>query len=283
MLRSILIGIDNTRSGVAAQRLGVRWARRCGATLVGLGVVDEPGIRAIEPARSVGGKPGVDSVYYMGYGSRLADVHKQLGQALAQFAARCDEAGVAHAEMKVVGSPHGQIEQEAQSHDLIVLARGSRFRFMAGDDEADETLKKVLKDAPRPIAVAPATTCEEGAVVIAYDGSLQAARALAAFQATGLGESGNVHVISVGGNVREAAQHAERACNFLSHHKIESVPHTISSTSQPADMILEQAGRLNAGLLVMGAYGQPVLREFFVGSATRKLFEESQVPLFLYH
>ena len=62
-----MIGIDNTRSSVAALRLGVRWARRSGATLVGLGIVDEPGIRAIEPAWPVGGKPGVDPVYYMGY------------------------------------------------------------------------------------------------------------------------------------------------------------------------------------------------------------------------
>jgi nucleotide-binding universal stress UspA family protein len=33
----------------------------------------------------------------------------------------------------------------------------------------------------------------------------------------------------------------------------------------------------------MGAYGQPVLREFIVGSATRKALEECPVPLFLYH
>ena len=50
MLRRILIGIDSTGSNIAAQRLGVRWAKRSGATLAGLGIVDEPGIRAIEPA-----------------------------------------------------------------------------------------------------------------------------------------------------------------------------------------------------------------------------------------
>ena len=43
------------------------------------------------------------------------------------------------------------------------------------------------------------------------------------------------------------------------------------------------ARRLKAGLLVMGAYGQPVLREFFLGSVTRTILEESPVPLFLYH
>jgi nucleotide-binding universal stress UspA family protein len=45
--------------------------------------------------------------------------------------------------------------------------------------------------------------------------------------------------------------------------------------------ILEHTSRLNASLFVMGAYGQPALREFFLGSVTRTLLEEASVPLFL--
>jgi nucleotide-binding universal stress UspA family protein len=33
----------------------------------------------------------------------------------------------------------------------------------------------------------------------------------------------------------------------------------------------------------MGAYGQPRIREFFLGSVTQTLLKESPVPLFLYH
>ena len=55
------------------------------------------------------------------------------------------------------------------------------------------------------------------------------------------------------------------------------------SSARAADVILDQVQQLDAGLLVMGAYGQPVLREFFLGSVTRKVLEECPVPLFLYH
>ena len=55
------------------------------------------------------------------------------------------------------------------------------------------------------------------------------------------------------------------------------------TSAPPAEVILEQIGRLNAGLLVMGAYGQPVLREFFLGSVTRTVLQECRVPLFLFH
>ena len=155
----ILIGLDAPEHGAVVAELGIRWAQRSGATLVGLGIVDEPGIRAIEPAWPVGGTPGVDPVYYMGYEARLAVVHRQVEQLLEQFAARCAEAGVAHAEVKAVGSPHELIAAEAQSCDLVLLARGSHFHFTARDDDTDEILKKVLKDMPRPIVVVPATPC----------------------------------------------------------------------------------------------------------------------------
>ena len=279
----ILIGLDAPKHGAVVAELGIRWAQRSGATLVGLGIVDEPGIRAIEPAWPVGGTPGVDPVYYMGYEARLAVVHRQVEQLLEQFAARCAQAGVAHVEVKAVGSPHELIAAEAQSCDLVLLARGSHFHFTSRDDDADEILKKVLKDVPRPIVVVPATPFPDGPIVIAYDGSLQAARALAAFQTTGLGESREVHIVSVDPSAAVAAEHAERAREFLSHHQIEAVPVVLESSAPPAKVILEQIGRLNAGLLVMGAYGQPGLREFFLGSVTRTLLQETPVPLLLFH
>jgi nucleotide-binding universal stress UspA family protein len=140
-----------------------------------------------------------------------------------------------------------------------------------------------LKNAPRPIVLVPGITSPEGPAVIAYDGSLQAARALAAFQATGLGASGQVHIVSVDTSATEAAQHAERARQFLAYHQIEAVPVALGSSVGPARVILEQVRRLGAGLLVMGAYGQPTLREFFIGSVTRTMLENSPVPVFLFH
>jgi hypothetical protein len=46
MLRTILIGIDFAGSDVTTQRLGIQWATRTGATLVGLTIVDDWNPRA---------------------------------------------------------------------------------------------------------------------------------------------------------------------------------------------------------------------------------------------
>lgn len=57
----------------------------------------------------------------------------------------------------------------------------------------------------------------------------------------------------------------------------------LQSSAEAGKLIQEQVRRLKAGLLVMGAYGQPTLLEFFLGSVTRTILEESPVPVFLFH
>src|SRR5579875_3085553 len=76
VLRSILIGLDTPEHVEVLTELGIRWARRFGASLAGLAIIDESGIRAIEPHVPVGGKPGVNPVYYMGYENRMAECQR---------------------------------------------------------------------------------------------------------------------------------------------------------------------------------------------------------------
>ena len=49
MLRSVLVGVDGSEYSTAAVELGIRWAQRSGAVLVGLGIIDAPTISRPEP------------------------------------------------------------------------------------------------------------------------------------------------------------------------------------------------------------------------------------------
>ena len=178
-----------------------------------------------------------------------------------------------------VGTPFVQILMEAQRYDLILLGQQTHFDY-GREGEPDETLGKVLQDSPRPVVAVPKTLGGGESVVVAYDGSLQAARALYAFEASGLGDSRAVHVVSVASDYEDAARHADRAVGFLRLHGIEADPHPVDTSVPTAEVILQQGPLLEAGLLVMGAYGQPVLREFFLGSVTRTVLKESPVPVF---
>jgi nucleotide-binding universal stress UspA family protein len=277
MLKNILIGLDGSPYSTSATELGIQWAHRFGALLVGLGVIDEPSIRGPEPV-PLGG------AYYKRHRDdiRMHEARVQVEQFLERFALRCSEAGVPFKLLEDVGLPWEQILVEAQRYDLILLGQQTYFHFETQQSPC-ETLHKVLKNSPRPVVTAPERPSSGSAVLVAYDSSLQAARALQAFQASGLHEGQKLHIVSVAENHVEAARHAGRAAEFLRFHEIHAHVHPLCSSAPPAEAILDQVRRLNASLLVMGAYGQPTLREFFLGSATRTVLKESQVPLFLYH
>jgi nucleotide-binding universal stress UspA family protein len=276
MLRSILVGLDGSPYSTSAMDLGLRWARQFDALLVGLGVIDEPSICRAEMVP-------IGASYYKQQGDEavLARARRQVEQFLEQFTLRCIEVGVASKLLEDVGMPYEQILMEAQRYDLILLGLRTYFHFATQEDPC-ETLKKILQRTPRPVVAVPEKLDGGTSVVIAYDGSLQAARALQAFQLSGLAGSQEIHVVSIGDSHVEAARHADRAVEFLGFHGINTHKHVL--VSAPADeIILNQARQLDAQLMVMGAYGQPTLREFFLGSVTRSVLKKSTVPIFLYH
>lgn len=277
MIRSILVGLDGSTFSGSAIALAIQFARQFDAMVVGLGVVDEPRIRQGDfvPLGASAYKERADNI-------RLAQATRKVDQILEQFSLRCSEAGVASKVLEDVGAPHEQIVREAQRYDIIVLGQQTYFHF-ATQETPCETLKTLVKNSPRPVVTVPEKLSEGKAILIAYDGSIQAARALQTFQAIAYNGVAPIHVISVAAEHVEACRHLDHAREFLAFHDIQSTPHPIVSSAAVAQALLQHIGPLDIGLVVMGAYGQPTLREFFFGSVTQTFLKECPVPLFLYH
>lgn len=277
MLRTILIGLDGSPYSASAAELGAAWGKQLGAAATGLGVVDEPSIAGPEPVPI-----GVGALKEQGDLARMRQARQHVEGFLEQFAQRCDTAGVVCQRLIRLGTPCEQLLDEARRHDLVLLGQRTYFHF-ATQDEPDDTLTDVLHVAPRPVVVVPERLTAGTSVVVAYDGSLQSARALQLFQTLGLGGGRDVHVVSIGGGDDSAERLAEQAATFLRPHGLQVTPHAVETTAAPADVILNQARNLDAGLIVMGAYGKSALRSFFLGSVTRTILDKSTLPLFVYH
>ncbi len=278
MLKSILVGLDGSAYSQTAVELGLHWAKRHDALLVGLGIIDEITISGYEFLRL--GPPRSTPRY--GDTNLLADARRKVEQFLERFALRCAQEQVACKVLEDVGDPPAQIALEAQRYDLILLGRKTYFRFET-EEGFDDILKKVLQRSPRPVVTTPESFRNRGPILIAYDGSLQAARAVQAFQATGLGEGCDVHVLCVDPTFTAAARDADRAAEFLRFHDCKVVAHPLASQDPPDQVILEQVRKLEPCLLVLGAFGTRGWREFLFGSVTASLLKKSPVPLFLYH
>jgi nucleotide-binding universal stress UspA family protein len=261
----------------SALEFGIRWAQRWDAVLVGLGIVDAPTIRKAQPVPlgATAYKAERDKM-------RLVEAYHRVAQLLRYFRQRCTQAGVTCQPRQEVGSPAECLLLEAPQYDLIVLGQQTFFHF-ATQDKPDDTLHMVVKQSPCPVVAVPATLPGGRAVIVAYDGSPHATRALHMFQALGIDRAYDVHVVCVDAQQQRAACWAEHAMAFLRGHNIVAQAHVLSTSVAPAQVLPEQVHKLDAGLIVMGAYGRSTLREFFAGSVTRTMLRTSPVPLFLYH
>ena len=71
---------------------------------------------------------------------------------------------------------------------------------------------------------------------------------------------------------------------YLLRHGISPRPSFVRASSVMAgEILLKEVGRIDADLLVMGAYGRSRLRERVFGGATRRVLEEATIPVLMQH
>ncbi len=270
MLRSILVPLDGLAHSEPAMELGIRWATQRDAKLAGLGIIDQPMHSATVPEPHEAEVPEMQGHW--------KDAAEQVENYVKRFSELCRQSQVTATALKEIGVPYERILLESQRHDLIVMSHHFETPESSGD-----TFAQVLQRSPRPVVAAPATLTTADCIVIAYDGSPSSSRALQMLVATGLHNSKSVHVVTIATDRAAAECLSAAAVEFLALHHVEAEAWPIGGTDPPAEVLLAQIAKLDAGLLVMGAHQKTALKEFFVGSVTKTLLKESTIPLFLYH
>jgi nucleotide-binding universal stress UspA family protein len=209
---------------------------------------------------------------------RVQQARELTSAALEKLAARAQAAHVAYHLVGTEEHPEQELLVAAQRYDVILI---SQWPQLEKNNEPDPLLTQLLQHSPRPVIAVPKQLPSGDAVVIAYDGSLQATRTLQMFALLWKPAS-RVHIVCVQAKVEDAQRHAETAREFLKWHSIEATVHAVAGPS-PHKVLQDAVKQHQAGLMVMGAYGKPSWREFFFGTVTKHLLTESEVPLFLYH
>ncbi len=122
-------------------------------------------------------------------------------------------------------------------------------------------------------------------IVCGYDGSKEAGRAIREAVPL-LGKAQDVRLVWVDPPKQQDAVDAPGAdmAQMLRRHGVKVTAESIPGGGAGAGQALAaRAHDLNAGLIVMGAYGHTRLREFVLGGATRYALHHMSIPLFLSH
>ena len=277
MLRRILLLLGETPSSISARQYALRLAQGTKAEVAGLTGIDLPYLETPMPGR----------VGASAYATRLHKTLKEQADALAQrlrerFQAECQAGGIASESLTFEGDPIAELCSSAETHDLIVTGHDTAFRGNI-HESLSEILSKLLLITPRPMIVCPDGLSNATSILIAYDGSLPAMRALQMFALFGIGLDRVVQVMSIDASRELVSQRIGRAAKYLRFHGYQVDEAPVASRLRPAEVLKSEIANRKIRTAVMGAYGHRGLRERLFGSTTGNLAENPPCALFLYH
>jgi nucleotide-binding universal stress UspA family protein len=179
-------------------------------------------------------------------------------------------------------APAEALIRASARHDVVVVGRDSSLGMERAQRGVAPSIEALLLRGAKPvIIVPPEAERSEGPVLVGYDGSVPAMRALHAYALLRPVEA-EVIVVSVGEDRTSGEHVAADGVALVQQHGFNARALGLSG-SRPIDLILAEAETLAPRLLVMGAFEETGLRTWLFGSGTRKLLREASCPLFAFH
>lgn len=180
----------------------------------------------------------------------------------------------------IVGDGPEAIAEQARVFDLVVASQpkndpGHSLR---------ETLRAVLFNSGRPVLSVPEQTPASvgESILIAWNRSALSARA-AAIARRFFEHAKKVGVLSVRAEQGRGPP-AEELVEYLGWHGVEAeLVEAKTGQRRLGDVILDEAARFGADLLVMGAYAQSPFRESLTRGVTNHVLSHAELPVLMTH
>lgn len=194
-----------------------------------------------------------------------------------------DHGRVTMSWQEVDGNAREQTTMRAFYNDLVVFGRPA-----LPEDPTTTGTSDILVDSGRPVLLAPSQPCANplSNVVIAWKDTAASARAVAAAMPL-LAKAQKIDIIGIvegDDDGQPVLDSAERLAEHLRWHGLKpQAGHVLAGDRNACDVLLDAAGKVHAGLLVMGGYGHSRAREFIFGGFTRRIMHSAPLPIFLSH
>src|SRR5712672_562315 len=115
------------------------------------------------------------------------------------------------------GEPSEALHSAAEIHDVVISGHDTAFSSNVRQ-QVSEILSKLLLTAPRLMIICPDRVSDADRILVAYDGSLPAMRAVQLFALFGAVRDRVIQIISVDANHELAARRTAAAASYLRIH-----------------------------------------------------------------
>ncbi len=277
MIKNILFGVDGSPCGEIARDYAIDLARRLGARLEAVHIVDS---RMLDFSL-VAPQPGAIT-WNAAAVNGLQEALRARGEALLRdTAARGEAAGVPVVTALEFGHP-SQVLKEIQARtELVVLGRQGEHS-QAAPDLTGSTMERFIRHASRPCLVTPGVFRPVSKILVGVDGSASAARALR--EAIDLANALHAPLVILAvaereGDLSQAQKNASEAHSLARAHECAAAP--LTAVGQPGTVILDKAGEVTGDLIVLGSHGHGWIYDRLIGSAAAHVVSRGKLPVML--
>ena len=285
MINSILVAMDDSITSKSALEVGAELAKHTRARIKGLYVEDLLRLLEWQPTELIGAAIGASSAIPSSRPTKeQLDIENEFieeGDRLKKyFEHTCNKYSI-HGSFSI---RRGKVDETvinfAKTVDLVVIGRRGKT-YPLDSIEPGPTTENLLRATTRPVLVVPAGGKLTNRILIAYDGSETSQRALYAGAQFAKLQNSEIKVISVADDIDTAEKPLEEAKEFLSAYELSATYVIGFGANKPAKRIMEHARNFEAGLIVLGAFGNNRFMELIFGSTTREVLMQSTCPVLL--
>lgn len=285
MIKSILVALDGLKASDSALNVAAEIARISKAKLKGLYVEDIIRLLEWQPVELLGATVGTATgIPKSRPTEEQVEIEKEFveetNKIKSRFKSVCDGAELEGYFFTLRGKVDEMVIEAAKSADLIVIGKRGRT-YPEGAPEPGPTTENLLRATVRPVIVVPPEGKRTTRILIAYDGSQSAQRALSFGALFATLQSSEIEVLSVTEKMHKAEKLLNEATDFLSPYQVKASYIKADGKEKPWKLIIENAKNFNAGLIVLGAYGKIKFKELIFGSTTKNVLARTECPVLL--
>ena len=272
-MKRILVGLSGTPYTTIAIRHMHEFAERHKAEVTGVTIVDLPRLANVGPVPAGAGSAAHDLVEY-----RMQVTEQRVKQAVEQFDRAFEDASTPHRVVHETGDPFEELINLWRYHDLTVLGLRGIFEYGLVHHPKDYLTTLVHKGI-RPILAVSREYREINRVVIAYNGSIESAKAMKYFVNADLWDNLKVRIVCWRDDKNEAEQLLNDAAGYCRAYGLD-----VETDHRPGDAresLVEYAEQWGADLIVMGATNRARIFKYVLGDTVLHTIKNADMPLFL--
>lgn len=282
MIKSILVTLDGSESSKTALRVAVGLADITQSDLKGLFVVNQERFMSV-PVSSVlvATVTGQAPIPMLRSAQEVIQVEEKVSlegdEIETDFKEACKTARVDCKFISELGDPDEIIAHYARTVDLVVMGNSGKHEGLSFPYKG-QTISGLLHLVTRPILIVPEVDQGGASIVIAYDGSPPAERALRlGAEFSQIMQISEVHLLTVIEDSQEETKIQSPAIQYLRNYDLDVREAIVRGDA--GEVIDEYVSRVEPAMLVMGAYGAGALAETIYGSTTDFLLGRAQCAL----